>query len=134
MPHAHSMLFAWRRAQTCCGDAEKRQKPGKPYTTLLRSTAQKPKMRLRFHLSTRLLFVPWARRLRWCAFIESAVPVANGRNIISVNTGRRRLYTVEITEHTLLMRGLPAVAEGLCIVHISDIHAGFGKLDAVLDE
>ncbi len=60
--------------------------------------------------------------------------VGNGRNIFSVITGRERPYTVEITEHTLQMRNLPPSAEGLTVVHLSDIHAGFGELEPVYDE
>jgi len=32
------------------------------------------------------------------------------------------------------MHGLPPAAEGLIIVHLSDIHAGYGNLEAVFDE
>lgn len=52
----------------------------------------------------------------------------------SVDTGGKRPYEVEISNHTVVMRGLPAAAEGLTFVHLSDIHIGYGNTEPVFEE
>lgn len=56
------------------------------------------------------------------------------RTLVSVDTGRRKPYELEITTQDVVMRGLPAALHGATIAHITDLHGGFGNTEPVYEE
>ncbi len=47
--------------------------------------------------------------------------------IIPIDTGQKQPYQLEITHHDVPMRGLSTRLEGTTVVHLSDLHGGFGN-------
>ncbi len=54
--------------------------------------------------------------------------------LLSVDTGRKAPYQLEISTHDVPMRGLSDYWHGKTFVHLSDIHAGYGNTAAVYEE
>lgn len=54
--------------------------------------------------------------------------------LIPIDTGRSKPYLLEITHHEMAIAGLPPELHGATVVHLSDLHAGFGNTDAVHQE
>ncbi len=54
--------------------------------------------------------------------------------LLSVDTGRKSPYMLEISTHDVLMHGLSDYWHGKTFVHISDIHAGYGGTAPVYEE
>src|SRR5579862_2995560 len=50
---------------------------------------------------------------------------------IPIDTGRSRPYLLHVTHQEMPLKGLPAALHGAILVHITDLHAGFGNTDAV---
>jgi uncharacterized protein len=53
---------------------------------------------------------------------------------LSFDAGHKRPYHLEINRLDVEMRGLPSSLHGATFAHVSDIHAGFAKLDHVYEE
>ena len=56
------------------------------------------------------------------------------RTFIEIDTGRARPYILEITNQELPLRGLPESFHGATMVHLTDLHGGYGNTDAVHQE
>lgn len=56
------------------------------------------------------------------------------QNLIEITTGLGKRYPLETTTHDIPMRGLPESLHGATFAHLTDIHAGFGKLEPVYEE
>ncbi|MCW3099819.1 MAG: putative phosphohydrolase [Chthonomonadaceae bacterium] len=54
--------------------------------------------------------------------------------LLSVDTGRKSPYMLEISAHDVPMRGLSEYWHGKTFVHLSDIHAGYGNTGPVYEE
>jgi uncharacterized protein len=54
--------------------------------------------------------------------------------VIPVDIGKRKPYPLEISHHHVPMKGLPPELEGVTVAQISDLHTGFGGLEAVYEE
>ena len=55
-------------------------------------------------------------------------------NLILIDTGLRHPYQLEITQHEVPMRGLPDALQGTVVVHLTDLHGGYGNTGAVHQE
>lgn len=53
------------------------------------------------------------------------------RTLIPIDTGRKSPYLLEVSRLEAPIRGLPAELHGMTLVHLSDLHAGFGGTDPV---
>ncbi|MDE2126090.1 MAG: metallophosphoesterase [Armatimonadetes bacterium] len=58
---------------------------------------------------------------------------SSARTIHRINIGRRISYPVEVTEHTVRLEGISEAWVGATIAQITDIHAGFARLESVYD-
>lgn len=54
--------------------------------------------------------------------------------MIQVDIGKRKPYALEISHHDVPMKGLPPELEGTVVAQVSDLHTGFGGLEAVYEE
>jgi len=54
--------------------------------------------------------------------------------LVNVDIGKSKPYPLEITRHDVPMTNLPPELEGAVIVQVSDLHSGFGNLEAVYEE
>ena len=54
--------------------------------------------------------------------------------LISIDTGQKNPYLLQVTRHDVPMRGLSASLYGKVVVHLSDLHGGFGNTRAVHEE
>lgn len=54
--------------------------------------------------------------------------------LVPVDIGRRVPYNVEIDTQDVPMRGLPTELHGATFVQLSDLHGGYGRLEAVYEE
>lgn len=59
---------------------------------------------------------------------------SNTNLLIPIDTGRSRPYLLEVTTQDVPMRGLPEALHGATLVHLSDLHGGFGNTGPVYDE
>ena len=53
---------------------------------------------------------------------------------IEIDTGRSKPYIMEITRQEMPLRGLPDALHGAIMVHLTDLHGGYGNTDAVHEE
>ncbi len=56
------------------------------------------------------------------------------KQLIEIDTGRSRPYMLEITRQEMPLHGLPDALHGATLVHLSDLHGGFGNTDPVHQE
>ncbi len=54
--------------------------------------------------------------------------------LIAIDTGQKNPYLLQVTRQEVPMRGLPATLHGTTVVHLSDLHGGFGNTRAVHEE
>ncbi len=60
--------------------------------------------------------------------------MSSSSSLFTVDTGQKRLYEVEVVHHNVTINGLPTSSDGICFVHLTDIHAGYGNTDPVYEE
>lgn len=56
-----------------------------------------------------------------------------GTTQITVEVGQEKPYTLEISRHDAVMRGLPEALYGATFAHLSDLHGGFAHLEPVYE-
>ncbi len=55
-------------------------------------------------------------------------------SLVSIDTGQAKPYMLDFSTQEVPMRGLPQALYGATVVHLSDLHAGFGGTDPVYEE
>ncbi len=54
--------------------------------------------------------------------------------LVTIDIGKKQPYPLEITRHDVPMNNLTPELEGAIVVQVSDLHTGFGGLEAVYEE
>ena len=79
----------------------------------------------------------WTRRPRLSRFRSSLASFRTrnslARTIHRVKIGGRMPYSVEVTEHTVRLEGITDSWAGATIAQVTDLHAGFARLEPVYD-